>query len=678
MYEKNEISDDPNWNKCFNLLLDDDYSEIEVNGPDEWFTKKNGKRIPIEGIIPPKDLAGLTEGIKKGLVPHVASPWPFVENSYLFEGPLRYETADQQIRGRCHIVLPPACDYPQITIAKKSTALPNLRSIASRGSMSTEMMTFLLAAVAGNLTMVLSGGTGAGKALTLDTPIPTPTGWKTMGSLVVGDEVFDHHGDVTSVTHKFPQPSRQVYEVTFDTGETVFCDAEHNWFVSTNKTPTPVYGEKTTAEMIDSGLVNSTTGKSKFFVPNLERAVEYEINVENGTGLTSEKLPMHPYDFGLKLLENVSGKNENILPIYEFADEESRKLLLAGLLDSKGSFNESTWTLTSDNEKAVYSAFRVANSLGHNAGVRKNDDNFWEMSFAVENDTREIMSIEPVEGRFEEMACITVDSKDSTYLAGYGHTTTHNTTMLEALMKQIPHTTRIGVAEDTPELYLTQPNVSYLHSVPWQPGMNPNDVATLSWVVQQYQRMRTDKLIIGETRGVEFADFLIAANSGMDGSMTTIHANNPTQCLDKMTNFATRATKGTVRTANIDIGGSIDLIIQLIILEDGRHRMDEISEITATLGKGEEAKITTESLYKYDRESDTFVKTGQMTDDLRKIFKERGVNIRPFLVSQTGARAGGHTDDEIAQEMMDESKPGIEITPQKTGGLPVGKPKRTL
>lgn len=412
---KYDISDSTEWNQCLNLLLDDDYSEIEANGPKDFYTKKKGKRIKIEEIqLDSPEL--YLEGIRRGLVPHVHSAWPFKDNSYLFEGPLRYHGGDQYIRGRCHIVLPPACDSPQVTIAKKSTALPSLESIAKRGSMSTEMLTFLYAAVAADLTMVISGGTGAGK-----------------------------------------------------------------------------------------------------------------------------------------------------------------------------------------------------------------------------------------------------------------------TTMLEALAKNFRQEIRIGVAEDAPELYLTQPNVSYLHSVPYQPGMNPNDVATLSWVVSQYQRMRTDKLIIGETRGAEFADFLIAANSGMDGSMTTLHANNPVQCLDKMTNFALRGTQAPVRTVNTDIANSIDIIVQLIILPSGGHRVDEICEVTSTLSTDETARITTNSLFKYDQKSDTFEKKAQMTDAMRRRFERSGVDISPLLVSQVGARATAHSDDEVADEMISQAVPGAKLgLPTLPPGLQHGGGSRTL
>lgn len=214
-----------------------------------------------------------------------------------------------------------------------------------------------------------------------------------------------------------------------------------------------------------------------------------------------------------------------------------------------------------------------------------------------------------------------------------GQTGAGKTTMLEALSKYVSNDIRIGVAEDVPELILSQSNVSYLNSTPWAPGVSRNDVATLDWVVKQFQRMRTDKLIVGETRGEEFADFLIAANSGMDGSMTTIHANNPRSCLQKMTNFALRGSPNIpVKAINRDIATAVDIIIQLIYLpKQGKYRISHIEEVTETLGTNEDALISTQTLYKYNIENDTFDKVTNMTDSLKKKFAKKDINVDSYI-----------------------------------------------
>jgi Rad3-related DNA helicase/serine/threonine protein kinase len=77
---------------------------------------------------------------------------------------------------------------------------------------------------------VVEAGTGTGKALDVDTPIPTPTGWKRMGDLVAGDIVFDEKGKPTRVTATFDiMYNRKCYEVEFSDGSSLIADAEHEW-----------------------------------------------------------------------------------------------------------------------------------------------------------------------------------------------------------------------------------------------------------------------------------------------------------------------------------------------------------------------------------------------------------------------------------------------------------------
>ena len=174
------------------------------------------------------------------------------------------------------------------------------------------------------------------------------------------------------------------------------------------------------------------------------------------------------------------------------------------------------------------------------------------------------------------------------------------TTFTEAMTKEWPLDIRVGVAEDSPELNLIQENTTYLKSAPRQPGQDIKDEANLDWCVQQLNRMRVDKIIVGETRSKEFFYFLQAANSGCEGSLTTIHASDPKMCLQKMTQFSVMAMPQPIRTANKSIGTTIDIIIQLVRLLDGRYRVASIEEVTDTLGNDDSATIATTALWKYD------------------------------------------------------------------------------
>ena len=82
--------------------------------------------------------------------------------------------------------------------------------------------------------MLIAGATGSGKALALDTPIPTPGGWTTMGEIQVGGEVFDEHGRACQVIAATPvMHGRPCYELEFSDGTVITADAEHLWRTAT-------------------------------------------------------------------------------------------------------------------------------------------------------------------------------------------------------------------------------------------------------------------------------------------------------------------------------------------------------------------------------------------------------------------------------------------------------------
>jgi phage terminase large subunit-like protein len=83
---------------------------------------------------------------------------------------------------------------------------------------------------------IFRGGRGSGKALHIDTPIPTPTGWSTMGDIAVGDQVFDEHGKPCTVTGATEiMTGRPCFRLTFDDGHEIIADADHEWVTWTRK-----------------------------------------------------------------------------------------------------------------------------------------------------------------------------------------------------------------------------------------------------------------------------------------------------------------------------------------------------------------------------------------------------------------------------------------------------------
>lgn len=211
-----------------------------------------------------------------------------------------------------------------------------------------------------------------------------------------------------------------------------------------------------------------------------------------------------------------------------------------------------------------------------------------------------------------------------------GATGAGKTTLLEALAKEFDPSERIAVVEETPELSIENKNTTYLHSSLWRPGMDVNDVATLEWCVQQVNEQRTDRIIIGETRGKEFADFITAANSGMEGSLTTIHANNPEMCLQKMSNFMITGLPQPLRAANQSISQTVDFIVQVGNSEKYGHKITAIQSISRTLGHDESATIASAPVFKYNEETDTWQFEHVFGDDIDTKFKSKGYDTMTF------------------------------------------------
>jgi replicative DNA helicase len=121
--------------------------------------------------------------------------------------------------------------------------------------------------------VIIAGRPSMGKALALDTPIPTPDGWRTMGRLRVGDQVFDERGVPCTVTYATPvQERRDCYAVTFSDGARIVADGDHLWSVlgrsarrsGGDRRPTVM----TTCELL--GSVRTADGRPNYAVPACE------------------------------------------------------------------------------------------------------------------------------------------------------------------------------------------------------------------------------------------------------------------------------------------------------------------------------------------------------------------------------------------------------------------------
>jgi pilus assembly protein CpaF len=164
-----------------------------------------------------------------------------------------------------------------------------------------------------------------------------------------------------------------------------------------------------------------------------------------------------------------------------------------------------------------------------------------------------------------------------------GGTGSGKTTLLNVLSGFISEHERIVTIEDSAELQIKQEHVARLECRP--PNLEGKGAIRQRELVINALRMRPDRIILGEVRGEEALDMLQAMNTGHDGSITTVHANNPR---DAIARIETMAMMGSIalpeKAIRAQIASAVDLIVQVSRMSDGTRRITHISEITGTNG----------------------------------------------------------------------------------------------
>ena len=177
-----------------------------------------------------------------------------------------------------------------------------------------------------------------------------------------------------------------------------------------------------------------------------------------------------------------------------------------------------------------------------------------------------------------------------------GGTGSGKTTTLNALSSFIDNAERILTIEDTAELQLQQIHVGRMESRP--PNVEGKGEVSPRDCLKNALRMRPDRIIVGETRGEEVIDMLQAMNTGHDGSMTTIHANNPRDGISRLENMVAMAgIEMPLKAVRSQIASAVNLLVQASRLQDGSRRMTSITEITGMEGD----VISMQEIFRFQR-----------------------------------------------------------------------------
>jgi len=217
-----------------------------------------------------------------------------------------------------------------------------------------------------------------------------------------------------------------------------------------------------------------------------------------------------------------------------------------------------------------------------------------------------------------------------------GGTGSGKTTMLNALSRFIPEEERIITIEDTAELQLQQRHVIKFETRP--PNLNKEGGINQRVLLRTALRMRPDRIIVGECRGAEALDMLQAMNTGVEGSMSTVHANSPRDAFSRLETMVMMADlEIPTRVILQQLASAIKLVVQVSRLQDGTRKILSVSEV---LGVRDD-KVDLQEIFTFDRVGVTdagkvqgrFRATGVLPKLLERL-RISGVNVPPAIFQE--------------------------------------------
>ncbi len=165
-----------------------------------------------------------------------------------------------------------------------------------------------------------------------------------------------------------------------------------------------------------------------------------------------------------------------------------------------------------------------------------------------------------------------------------GGTGSGKTTLLNVLSRWIPDSDRVLTIEDAAELQLQRDHVVRLETRP--ANIEGKGEVTQRDLLRNSLRMRPDRIIIGEVRGAEALDMLQAMNTGHEGSMTTVHANNARDSIRRIENMVSMAGLNyPIHVIREQLASALDLVVHLARLTGGKRKIVTIAELTGMEGE---------------------------------------------------------------------------------------------
>jgi replicative DNA helicase len=357
--------------------------------------------------------------------------------------------------------------------------MDEIDAIASRGGASAGVPTGFvdLDAVTNGLhpgqMVIIAARPGIGKALALDTPLATPTGWTTMGDVAVGDQLVGADGRPTAVVAATGvMRGRPCYEVEFSDGTVIVADQEHQWLTQTRAGSAQVRTTEDIAATLqcptaDQRLNHLVVNCRPLDLPDQDLLVApYSLGAWLGAGASrpddvtgfdpevavhveAERMDAGTVQARLRELGMLGGTH--IPPGYLRGSLPQRRALLAGLLDTGGTVTlGGSVQFCATSARLVRDVRELVVSLGYRCGISptpagtqytltfSTEDEVFRLErqrlahkqcrqHSVRSDVRDIVDVRPV--RSVPVRCVQVDNGDHLYLAGESMIPTHNSTL---------------------------------------------------------------------------------------------------------------------------------------------------------------------------------------------------------------------------------------------------------
>ncbi len=251
-----------------------------------------------------------------------------------------------------------------------------------------------------------------------------------------------------------------------------------------------------------------------------------------------------------------------------------------------------------------------------------------------------------------------------------GGTGSGKTTLLNVISSFVQSNERIITVEDAAELQLSQEHVVRLETRP--ANMEGTGEVTIRDLIKNSLRMRPDRVIVGECRDGAALDMLSAMNTGHDGSMTTVHANNPREAVARLETLCLMSGMDLpVKSIRDQIGGAVHLIIQIGRLSDGSRKIKSITEVVGTQGD----TITLQEIFRFKEEG--FDKNRKIIGQFQAMgliptfieeFEKRGIKIPRSLFTTSSStnkpKPGGPTPIKKSKVV----RPRVMVKKKKVGG----------